>query len=64
LLLKKQIQYLKEFITDSNNTVLVQNMKIDNRLLNAEKRLQHIESENYLNDLIGTIGADPLFKGN
>ncbi len=61
-LLKNQIQYLKDFIAEPNNQSLVVIMNIGQRLETAEKRLQHIESENYMKELVGTIGADPLFR--
>ncbi len=62
--LNKQILYLKDFISDSNNYELVNGMNIKERLLKVEKALKHVESENYLEELTGTIGADKLFTGN
>lgn len=62
--LQKQVQYLKDFMAEPNNQVLVKKMNIDQRLKTAESRLKFVESEEYMNELFGTIGADPLFKGN
>jgi len=59
--LKTQIQYLKDFIAHPNNSELVEEMQILNRLENAQNQLKHVESEKYFEELIGTIGADPLF---
>ncbi len=61
--LKWQIQYLKTFIAETNNHALVAKMDIPYRLKMAEKKLIHVESDHYLKELTGTIGADPLFKG-
>ena len=61
--LEKQIQYLKDFMADANNQALIEKMNISHRLNNAESRLNFVISEDYLAELAGTIGADPLFKG-
>lgn len=62
--LKSQIQYLKNFMTDSNNYELLKEMQINERIAKTESKLKHIESEEYIEELIGTIGADFLFTGN
>ncbi len=59
--MKKQIQYMEDFITNQNNQILVEEMQIKHRLENAKTQLTQIKSEKYLEDLVGTIGADPLF---
>jgi hypothetical protein len=38
-------------------------MQIAERIEKAKSELNYIDSEKYLQNLIGTIGADPLFKG-
>ncbi len=60
--LKKQIQYLKDFMAEPNNQELIEKMQIAQRLEKTESRLQYVESEDYFNELVGTIGADPLFR--
>jgi hypothetical protein len=60
--LQKQIEYLKDFMEQPNNAALVAEMNIDRRLEQAREELTYINSLKYLNDLVGTIGADPLFK--
>lgn len=62
-LLNSQIQYLQNFMAEPNNQSLVETMNIKSRLDKAESQLKFVLSENYLNELMGTIGADPLFKG-
>ncbi|MBW6537090.1 MAG: hypothetical protein K0B11_18930 [Mariniphaga sp.] len=59
---KKQIQYLNDFISEPNNKVLVEKMEIQSKLKKATEQLNYLESEAYYNDLVGTIGADPLFR--
>lgn len=57
-----QITYLETFIANSDNADLVAEMKIEDRL-NAVKQLYNeAKSETYLNSLVGTIGADPLYR--
>jgi hypothetical protein len=60
--LKKQIEYLNEFLAQPNNASLVKEMQLNNLIEKAQIQLEYIESEKYLSDLMGTIGADPLFK--
>jgi hypothetical protein len=60
--LKKQIEYLKNFMDNPDNQILVKDMHISNRLKKSEQRLKYVESEKYISELVGTIGADPLFR--
>jgi len=59
---KQQISYLKAFMENRENAILVDEMDIAERLAKAKAMLKHVESKQYLADLVGTIGADPLFK--
>lgn len=61
-LLKKQIEYLIDFINQPSNGQLVEEMQIKTRLKKAQANLKYIQSARYLKELLGTIGADPLFK--
>lgn len=58
----EQIGYLEDFKKDKHNVELVDLMNIDARIAKAKERLKYVESAQYLKDLIGTIGADPLYK--
>ena len=60
--LVEQIAYLQEFKNNENNAVLVAEMDIDGRLAKAKEHLKYVESNQYLKDLVGTIGVDPLCK--
>jgi len=59
---QKQIEYLKIFISNTNNEKLVTEMNIKNRLDRLKQQLKTVESKNYLETLIGTIGLDPLYR--
>ena len=60
-LLRKQIGYLTNFMNDPLNEALVEEMQIPSRIEKAKESLNIIDSSKYLDDLVGTIGADPLF---
>ncbi len=57
-----QISYLEDFIANPNNRFLVAEMKIKDRLESVKQLYKQVKSESYLNSLIGTIGADPLYR--
>lgn len=59
--LQSEIQYYEDFISNPKNKTLVEEMQIDRRVAKARSRLEYVTSEKYLDDLVGTIGADPLF---
>ncbi len=59
---ESQIAYLEAFIANPNNEDLVSEMKIKNQLKSVKQLYAEAKSEDYLNSLVGTIGADPLFK--
>ncbi len=57
-----QVEYLEEFMANPENDILVAEMNIAERLQKAKNVLKVVESKQYLTDLVGTIGTDPLFK--
>lgn len=57
---KNAINYLESFINAPHRKSAVQEMKLDGRLMLAKEQLQHVQSPDYLKELIGTIGADPM----
>ncbi len=58
----KQIKYLEDFISNSRNNALVLEMDINGRLKDLKEFYAEVNSDNYLKDLNGTIGLDPLAK--
>jgi hypothetical protein len=58
----KQLIDLEDFARKPENSLLVEQMNISNRIGIAKKRLDYVKSEHYIADLVGTIGADPLYR--
>ncbi len=59
---KSQINYLESFIAEPNNSLLVIEMNIKDRLESVKQSYNNVKSVSYLNSLVGTIGADPLCR--
>lgn len=57
-----QISYLERFISNEDNKLIVVEMDLNKRLQDVKKLHQEASTEAYLNGLVGTIGADPLFR--
>ena len=60
--LTKQITYLELFASKPQNAEIVSEMKINDKLSHARTELEKVSSEAYLKDMVGTIGADPLYR--
>lgn len=58
-----RVNYLNDFINNPENGVLIEDMNINERLAKAQSSLKNVQSDKYINELIGTIGLDPLFRG-
>jgi phosphoenolpyruvate carboxykinase (diphosphate) len=61
-ILGKQIKYLQNFLSNVDNAALVKEMNLTERMQKAKERNDYLMSDKYLNDLVGTIGADPLMR--
>lgn len=59
---EKQIAYLKAFIANPNNSVLVAEMQINAQLDTLKQSYKTVKADTYIKTLNGTIGADPLCK--
>jgi hypothetical protein len=57
-----QVGYLEDFMDNKENASLIVSMDIPGRLAKVKEMLKHVESKQYIKELIGTIGADPLYK--
>jgi len=57
----KQIDYLNSFIDNPNNINVIAEMNIEARLMKIKAKYKEANSPKYLESLIGTIGADPLY---
>ena len=49
-------------MANPNNQILTEEMEIKHRLEKAKIQLEAVKTGKYLENLVGTIGADPLFK--
>ncbi len=59
---KSSIKYLKDFRKKPANASLLEKLRIDEKIEQSEQKLKKVQSAVYLKSLIGTIGADPLFR--
>ncbi|MDM8159845.1 hypothetical protein QUH73_08475 [Labilibaculum sp. K2S] len=59
---EKQIAYLEAFMANKINAEWNDELSLEERFWKAKKELEHVKTEEYLQNLVGTIGADPLFK--
>ncbi len=61
-LFEKHVTYLNKFIEKENYSDVVENLEITKRLDEATEELDYLKSDEYYNNLIGTIGLDLLYK--
>lgn len=59
----KRIQDLEQYILIPGNEEITKRLDLEGRLATAKRKLARVTSDEYLFDLTGTIGADPLFRG-
>jgi hypothetical protein len=57
---KRHVEYLNAFLRKPSHEDVAANLGIAERLTNARKMLEEVESQDYLNKLSGTLGADPI----
>jgi hypothetical protein len=57
---RSHIAYMKEFISKEHNTREVEALDCLNCLKSVEDRLAYVETDEFIQDSIGTIGADPI----
>lgn len=56
----EQIDYMKSVMLKPSYKEAIERLRLNDRLVAAEAKLTEVKSEQYLESLIGTIGADPL----
>ena len=56
----RHVKYLKEFMDRKSHKAQIQKLDIAGRLKAAESRLKEVSNPAYLQELVGTIGADPI----
>jgi hypothetical protein len=57
---RKHIEYLNDFIGKNHNARTVEKLGCRDRLNVVKKRLAYVESDAFIKDHAGTIGADPI----
>jgi len=57
---KRHISYLTEFLELDSHAEEARRLKISSQLKVAEEKLAQVSSQSYLEELVGTLGADPM----
>ena len=57
---QRHIDYLADFLEKDSHADEAHRLDIDNQLKRAREKLQHVSSPAYLEELVGTLGADPM----
>jgi hypothetical protein len=57
---RKHIEYLQEFMSHKHNAKEVEHLHIQTRLNSVVARLAYVLTDDFLQDCVGTIGADPI----
>ena len=60
VLCMRNIRALEDFLGRPGYQVEATRLGIHQRLLDAEKELARVSSDSYLDELVGTLGADPI----
>jgi hypothetical protein len=59
---ENRIAYLESYLQESSNQEVIERLQVQSRLDNAKIQLTRVQTSEYLEQLHGTIGADPLFR--
>ena len=62
LFYEKQLSYLEAFISNNNNDAIVTELNLIQQLNKVKELHTKAISSKYLEQLVGTIGADPLYR--
>jgi hypothetical protein len=57
---KRHVEYLNSFLRRPSHADVAEKMSIASRLTRARKTLEQVESAEYLKQLAGTLGAEPV----
>ncbi|TPQ29217.1 hypothetical protein [Methylomonas koyamae] len=57
---RRHVGYLEGFLRDNSHQAMVGQLKLAERLQQAQRKLQQVSGPEYLKSLVGTLGADPL----
>jgi phosphoenolpyruvate carboxykinase (diphosphate) len=59
---QRHVNYLSKFLTKTNYADVSERLKIEDRLHHARRELKRVSAPEYLKELHGTLGANPLPK--
>jgi hypothetical protein len=59
---RRHVDYLNQFLRKPSHTDVADELDIGGRLTGARKKLEEVESPDYLKKLVGTLGTDPIEK--
>jgi hypothetical protein len=62
-LCKRNVSYLEKFMNQPGYEFEAGRLDIPNRWAAARKELEYVNSDKYLESLVGTLGADPIHDG-
>ena len=57
---RRHVEYLNQFLRKASHADVAQKLNIGERLTLARKTLADVESPAYLEQLTGTLGAEPI----
>ncbi|HUB86994.1 MAG TPA: hypothetical protein VMB22_03815, partial [Verrucomicrobiae bacterium] len=57
---RRHVEYLNQFLRKPSHEDVAENLKISERLVHARKKLEKVESPEYLKKLFGMLGAEPI----
>ena len=60
--LQKQLSELELFLNEPKNSSLVADLDIHGRIESVKKSLLKVNGKEYMQELVGTIGLDPLYQ--
>ena len=61
-LVERQLSYITTFRNKPENVNCINDLRIDYKISKLKERLNYLKSEEYIKSLVGTIGADPLYR--
>lgn len=58
----RQLDYIVRFRSQPENATCLNDLRVDYKIAKLKERIKYLSSDAYLQTLVGTIGADPLYK--
>lgn len=59
---RRQLDYITAFRGKPENANCINDLRIDYKIAKLKERLRYLSSDEYRQTLVGTIGADPLYR--